>query len=229
MENTKNMNYFQVMKTVDVSEHVENKKDLSYLSWAYAFAYVTDIDPAWIYEVREYGENQTPYLYDPNLGYMVATKVTIQGVTKCMYLPVMDGNNRAMLDHAYEVTTKSGKSVVKPATMFDINKTIMRCLVKNIAVFGLGLTLYAGDDLPDVEADLKAMKEAEVESKKILELQNELKELKVKGKDLEGYSAFVKEAIKASGKTFAEMNSTDLTKLVNSIKKKFFSDTLGDD
>ena len=160
---------------------------------------------------------------------MVATKVTIQGVTKCMYLPVMDGNNRAMLDHAYEVTTKSGKSVVKPATMFDINKTIMRCLVKNIAVFGLGLTLYAGDDLPDVEADLKAMKEAEVESKKILELQSELKELKVKGKDLEGYSAFVKEAIKASGKTFAEMNSTDLTKLVNSIKKKFFSNTLGDD
>ena len=61
----------------------------------------------------------------------------------------MDSKNRAMLKESYEITTKSGKVVVEKATMFDVNKTIMRCLVKNLAMFGLGLYVYAGEDLPE--------------------------------------------------------------------------------
>jgi hypothetical protein len=72
-----------------------------------------------------------------------------------MWLPVMDGANKAMsnVKQEYSVKGYNGappvKKFVEPATMFDINKTIMRCLVKNIAMFGIGLYIYAGEDLPE--------------------------------------------------------------------------------
>ena len=143
---------YQVLCKVDVSEHVEQKKSnygpsLSYLSWAWAWAYVRNQCPDCSYEIERF--NGVPYLYDQKAGYLVMTKVTIQGETHEMWLPVMDGNNNAMLDHPYEYQTKNGKRSVDSATMFDINKAIMRCLVKNLAMFGLGLKLYAGEDLPD--------------------------------------------------------------------------------
>lgn len=65
-----------------------------------------------------------------------------------MWLPVMDNRNEAMLDHDRQVKYKNYTVTVPAATMFDINKTIMRCLVKNLAMFGLGLGIYAGEDLP---------------------------------------------------------------------------------
>ena len=70
-----------------------------------------------------------------------------------MWLPVMDSNNRAMKSEAYTVRTKYKEIVVQSATMFDVNKTIMRCLVKNLAMFGLGLYIYAGEDLPEPSDD----------------------------------------------------------------------------
>lgn len=211
MEN--NLSYFKKMRGVDISEHVETKKDLKYLSWAYAFAYVTDLDPAWKYEIQTFGENKTPYLYDPVLGYMVMTRVTIQGVTKEMFLPVMDGNNQAMLDHPYDVVTKTRTYSVKTATMFDINKTIMRCLVKNIAVFGLGLTLYAGDDLPDVEA--------QEEANKASELQQKIKDLKAQYKGEDNYTTYVKNCVTSFKKPYSQFNSDDLQKLADMIESKF--------
>ena len=72
-----------------------------------------------------------------------------------MWLPVMDSSNKAMKDvpYEYEVYDKFKKQYTKKkveaATMFEINKTIMRCLVKNLAMFGLGLHIYAGEDLPE--------------------------------------------------------------------------------
>ena len=98
-------------------------------------------------------------MYDENTGYMVFTTMTIDNQTYEMWLPVMDGNNKAMLNHSYTYKVKEYKDGkwtggyteknVEPATMFDINKTIMRCLVKNISMFGLGLYIYAGEDLPE--------------------------------------------------------------------------------
>ena len=83
---------------------------------------------------------------------MVYTNVTIEGITREMWLPVMDGNNRAMKNEPYEIMTKYGKKItVDAATMFDINKTIMRCLTKNLGMFGLGLSLYAGEDIGGLE------------------------------------------------------------------------------
>ena len=149
------MNKFQELFNLDVSGHVDTRKqgktELAYLSWAWAWAKVNEVDEQAMYEIVMFKDAQGiehPYLYDPILGYMVMTRVTMLNKTKEMWLPVMDGANKAMLDHPYEYKTKYDVKTVEAASMFDINKTLMRCLVKNIAMFGLGLKLYAGEDLP---------------------------------------------------------------------------------
>ena len=80
---------------------------------------------------------QPPYVFDENTGYMVFTSLTIEDLTHTMWLPVMDAANKAMKSKPYNYDTKFKKDIpVEAATMFDINKTIMRCLVKNLAMFG---------------------------------------------------------------------------------------------
>lgn len=149
---------FKEFYEIDVSDKIEQKNGLNYLSWAYAWAEVKKIDERAHYDILRF-ENNLPYVYDEHTGYMVFTTMTINGITHDMFLPVMDSANKTML--AYEYTykvkrkNKDGKiiiedKIVKPATMFDINKTLMRCLTKNIAMFGLGLKLYQGEDLPAV-------------------------------------------------------------------------------
>lgn len=164
---------FNALYYLDASSHIEKKNGLSYLSWPWAVAEATKVCPDWSYEVKKFGEAQLPYTLDPKTGYLVYTSVTMKGVTKEMWLPVMDGANKAMRDTSYTYTVKkwdkaSNKYVeetktVAEATMFDINKTIMRCLVKNLAMFGIGLFVYAGEDLPEevpvdpvVQNELKA-------------------------------------------------------------------------
>lgn len=150
---------FEKLYSVDVSEHVEVKDNgsvkLSYLSWAYAWYHFKLECPDATYQIKMFtdisGESK-PYLVD-KYGIMVFTSVTANGMTYEMWLPVMDGQNRAMKDEPYDYETKSGVKHVEAASMFDINKTIMRCLVKNIAMFGLGLSIYAGEDLPEVSSD----------------------------------------------------------------------------
>ena len=143
---------FSRLFKVDVSKNVEKKsagygKELSYLSWTFAWSNVKLRYPDANYEIIR-AENGLPYVYDEKTGYMVFTKVTIEGTTHEMWLPVMDSHNEAMLDHQYTKQYKNSSVKIEPATMFDINKTIMRCLVKNLAMFGLGLYIYAGEDLP---------------------------------------------------------------------------------
>ena len=126
------------------------EKTLSYLSWVWAWGQVKQLYPDASYEVRHWGEK--PYLNDDQLGIMVETSVTINGETITMWLPVMDSKNKAMKATPYSYKTKYGEKAVDAATMFDVNKAIMRCLAKNIAMFGLGLYIYAGEDLPEEEA-----------------------------------------------------------------------------
>lgn len=146
---------FEILNAVNVNDHTEvkdtGKVKLTYLSWAWAWAEVKKRFPTASYEIIKF--NGLPYVYDEKTGFMVYTTVTIEGVTHEMWLPVMDGNNRAMLDHPYEVKTKYNSFTVQAATMFDVNKTIMRCLTKNLAMFGLGLYIYAGEDLPENDSE----------------------------------------------------------------------------
>ena len=147
------MNKFLDLLKLNVNDKTEKRSngstELTYLSWSYAVAEFTKAYPDFKYEIKMF--NGLPYTFDEKTGYMVFTSITADNQTKDMWLPVMDSNNKAMKDKPYEYTTKYGKKTVAPATMFDINKTIMRCLVKNMAMFGLGLYIYAGEDLPEQE------------------------------------------------------------------------------
>ncbi len=86
---------------------------------------------------------------------MVFTEVEADGLKYQMWMPVMDSANKAMksMPYSYQVYNKTTKQYenrkVEQATTFEINKAIMRCLTKNLAMFGLGLYLYAGEDMPE--------------------------------------------------------------------------------
>lgn len=139
---------FKKLYSLDVSGKTEEKNGLTYLSWAWAWAEFKKACPDATYEIVKF-DNGLPYAYDEATGFMVYTRVTAKGVTHEMWLPVMDGANKAMKTRPYEYSTKFGKKTVEAATMFDVNKAIMRCLTKNLAMFGLGLYIYAGEDLPE--------------------------------------------------------------------------------
>jgi hypothetical protein len=170
-------NYFEELYNLNVNENVEKKNGLSYLSWAWAIAEVLKKQPSMTYEILRF-ENNLPYIFDEKTGYMVFTRVTISGITREMWLPVMDSANKTMLDHEYTYEVKNYKTgeitekKVAAATMFDINKTIMRCLTKNLAMFGLGLYIYAGEDLPEEEATRKIEPEQIEKIMKLVPKQN---------------------------------------------------------
>lgn len=148
-EVVKDKTLFDTLYSTNVNGKVEKKNGLNYLSWAYGWSEVKKIDPNANYTIHETSEG-LPYFISP-LGIDCKVSVTIKGLTHTMRLPVMDGANKAMKAEAYEYSTKYGTKTVEAATMFDVNKTIMRCLVKAIAMHGLGLYIYAGEDLPEGE------------------------------------------------------------------------------
>ena len=152
---------FEDLYSVNVNSYTEDREGLTYLSWANAFAEVKKRYPDMTYEIEKF--NGLPYAFDELTGYMVYTNVTIEGITHEMWLPVLDSKNKAMKAEPYTYTTKNGEKTVEAATMFDINKTIMRCLTKNLAMFGLGLYIYAGEDLPETEKE-EAKKTTEKEA-----------------------------------------------------------------
>lgn len=171
--NEKVKSVFNILNAIDVNTKTDKKDNLTYLSWADAWGYIMKMYPTATYEILK-NDNNLPYFADDS-GAMVFTKVTIENTTHEMWLPVMDGKNKAMKKEAYKYSTKYGDKTVEAFTMFDINKTVMRCLVKNIAMFGLGLYIYAKEDLPEPEeivnsdneiAELKALIE-ETESNEV--------------------------------------------------------------
>ena len=156
----KKKSVFETLNAVNVNDNVEKKDNgqatLTYLSWVWAWTEVKKRYPDASYEVRHW--DGRPYLQDDRLGFMVETSVTIDGETLPMWLPVMDSRNKAMRYTPYTYKTRNAEKTVEAATMYDINTAIMRCLVKNLAIFGLGLYIYAGEDLPEEEAN--AVKDA---------------------------------------------------------------------
>ena len=150
---------FERLSAINVNEHVEKKKDLSYLSWAWAWSEVKRACPDASYKV---GETECMTIGGETIGFMCHTTVTIEGETLEMWLPVMDGANKSMKNVSYTYSTRFGDKTVESATTFDINKTMMRCLVKNLAMFGLGLYIFAGEDLPEDVAEPIAAKPIEL-------------------------------------------------------------------
>ena len=194
---------FLQLLQLNVNDKTEKRKsgstNLTYLSWSFAWTEFKKVYPEATYQIKKFdyednGRKYTlPYMYDPNTGYMTITEVTADGLTYEMWLPVMNETNQAMKSERYvykvkEYVWKDGKSVftgnfidkyVEAADMFDVNKTIMRCLVKNLAMFGLGLYIYAGEDLPEVIEDEKTIAAKNVLLVTEIEKCNDEKELGV--------------------------------------------------
>lgn len=128
------VNHFSRLSAINVSEHIERKGGFSYLSWPFAVAQLRLAEPTASWEVRRF--EGLPYLAT-EAGVFVEVAVTVQGVTLSQIHPVLDGRNRP----------------IPQPTVFDINTSIQRCLVKAIALHGLGLYIYAGEDLPQIGTD----------------------------------------------------------------------------
>lgn len=126
-------NYFSQLNAIDVSKRVEKKNGLSYLSWAWAWGELKKLHPDATYTVYE-ADGGRIYHTDGRTCW-VKTGVTVGGIEHIEYLPVMDARNRSIPLNA--------------VTSFDVNKAIQRSLTKAIARHGLGLYIYAGEDLPE--------------------------------------------------------------------------------
>jgi hypothetical protein len=126
-------NSFRRLSQIDVARYVEKKGQFNYLSWPFAVAQLRLADPAATWEVRRF--EGLPYLIT-EAGVFVEVAVTVEGITLSQIHPVLDGKNRPLM----------------APSSFDINTSLQRCLVKAIALHGLGLSIYAGEDLPDFEA-----------------------------------------------------------------------------
>lgn len=146
---------FNQLSSLNVNEKTESKNGLSYLSWSNAWLEFKKVYPTATYNVIKNPTTGLPYFEDSNMGIMVFTEVEADGLKYQMWLPVMDSSNRAMksIPYTYQVWNKTTKQYenrkVEAATAIDVNRSIMRALTKNLAMFGLGLYLYAGEDMPE--------------------------------------------------------------------------------
>ncbi len=134
MKSNNDSNYFIQLSSINVSAFVEQKGQFSYLSWPFAVSQLRQFDPTATWEVKRF--NGLPYL-TCDLGVFVEVAVTVQGITLSQIHPVLDARNRPL----------------QVPTSFDINTSIQRALVKSISLHGLGLSIYAGEDLPIVDGN----------------------------------------------------------------------------
>ena len=144
-ENTTFASIWATLSQVDVSGRIEKKQNLSFLSWSWAWGTLMEHYPQAEYSFQEPAEAQK------DGSVMVYCTVTIDGLSRQMWLPVMGFKNQAI----------SNPDVVQ------VNKAKMRCLVKCLAMFGLGHYIYAGEDLPSAEADKAAEKIAKERAESI--------------------------------------------------------------
>lgn len=132
-KNAETKSVFQTLNDINVNEHTEKKNNLTYLSWAWAWGEVKKNFPDAFYTIYE-RENGIPYFTDGKTCW-VKTGVTINELEHIEYLPIMDYKNSSI--------------PLERVTSFDMNKAIQRSLTKACARHGLGLYIYAGEDLPE--------------------------------------------------------------------------------
>jgi hypothetical protein len=141
------MSLFTTLNGVNVNGHTEKKNGLTYLSWAWAWGEVKKIVPNAVYTIYERETEYGPvnYFTDGRTCW-VKTGVTLDGLEHIEELPVMDYRNQSIM--------------LDKVTSMDVNKAIQRSLTKACARHGLGLYIYAGEDLPEEEAEAKRAEDA---------------------------------------------------------------------
>lgn len=186
-------NYFTELYGVNVNGHTEKKNGLTYLSWAWAWGEIKKRHPDATYTVYENADGWN-YHTDGRTCW-VKTGVTVNGIEHIEYLPVMDYKNKS-------ISTEN-------VTSFDVNKAIQRSLTKACARHGLGLYIYAGEDLPEEEA---AEKQDASRNAKNIAANNIISALaKARGKsDGEILNALMRQISKPEGTTIESLEYDDL-------------------
>lgn len=132
--------------TLNVNKHTEKKNGLTYLSWAWAWQEALKQDPSATFHVQTFGDK--PYM-DVNGTAMVWVTVTMGGRSRTCFLPVMNSQNAPISAAGRTFKDKYGNEKVEKLDSFNVNTAIMRCMTKCLSLFGLGLYIYAGEDLPE--------------------------------------------------------------------------------
>ena len=186
-------NYFNDLYAVNVNGHTEKKNNLTYLSWAWAWGEIKKRHPDATYTVYENADGWN-YHTDGRTCW-VKTGVTVNGIEHIEYLPVMDYKNKSIS--------------IENVTSFDVNKAIQRSLTKACARHGLGLYIYAGEDLPEEEA---AEKQDASRNAKNIAANNIISGLaKARGKsDAEILNALMRQISKPEGTTIESLEYDDL-------------------
>lgn len=149
-EKLKQLNRFVRLKSIDVGDHIEKKNNLSYLAWAWAWQEFKTLFPDSFYTIYENTDGWN-YFTDGKTCWVKTGVTLVDGDFKLEhieYLPVMDFKNASILK--------------EKVTSMDVNKAIQRSLTKAIARHGIGLYIYAGEDLPEEPEEVKAAKEAQI-------------------------------------------------------------------
>ena len=130
-------NVFEVLNRIDISEHMEKKGQFNYLSWAHAVRELLKVCPTATWEVHLFDRGdgtKQPFMSD-DTGCYVQVSVDVDSVIRTQIHPVLDNRNQT----------------IKTPNAFQVNTSIQRCLAKAIALHGLGLYLFAGEDLPEAD------------------------------------------------------------------------------
>lgn len=200
------MSVFETLNDINVNEHTEQKGNLTYLSWAWAWAEVKKAYPEATYTIYETDDGWN-YFTDGRTAW-VKTGVTIEGLEHIEYLPVMDYHNKSI--------------PVENLTSTDVNKAIQRSLTKACARHGLGLYIYAGEDLPEVEAEAKKQEELPPEKRHATQDQIET----IQGlTDTVERTAFIQKVLDAAhASDLSELSEANADKLIAKLQKMEASD-----
>jgi hypothetical protein len=193
------MNYFEELNKINVNDKTEERNGLTYLSWAWAWGELKKRYPMSYYTVHE-NKDGLMYHHDNRTAWVKTGVTVVDGefsLEHIEYLPVMDFRNKSI--------------GIDSITSFDVNKAIQRSLTKAIARHGLGLYIYAGEDLPDGE--VKEKPPIQVPGTVISTRNNEIKELlKETGKTPDDYKAL------ANGRSVATMSPSEYADWFKSLK-----------
>ena len=186
-------NTFETLNKINVNDKTEQKNGLTYLSWAWAWGEIKKVDPKANYTIYENADGL--FYHTDGKTAWVKTGVTVDGIEHIEYLPVMDYKNKSIS--------------VENITSFDVNKAIQRSLTKACARHGLGLYIYAGEDLP--ESEKMSDEDMKAEIKKLI------KDTKT---DTKKYLYSMGQHFKKEFKAVDEMKSNELSYALDKIREK---------
>ena len=198
-------NYFKDLYGINVNDKVEKKNGLSYVSWSFAWAEVKKKFPDANYKIYE-DQNGCIYWTDGRTCW-VKTGVTVNGIEHIEYLPVMDFKNKSI--------------PLEQITSFEVNKAIQRSLTKACARHGLGLYIYAGEDLPEEDEEEKARLAEEalkpIDNIQIMTISGMIEQSGASGTDI---LAYVNKTFGKDYKAIKELNKKEYVEVVKILEKK---------